>query len=178
MAGRWKVHIESLHDLQKPKHVVGDNLKHAKNLLFRNDGLDPDLRNLVVQVTSCKKQLSTRPFHVPKGHAEQVVVDEVLFVPEPDPNEGLEFNVLRLHRHTADALLGQVFVPAQAGTFKLNLMRGHSAHGAITVTLRPALPPSPCSKTPTHSAQATQVLGCFAGVLRRPSELCSPAWRR
>mmetsp|Transcript_52434 Transcript_52434/g.150311 ORF Transcript_52434/g.150311 Transcript_52434/m.150311 type:complete len:184 (+) Transcript_52434:65-616(+) len=137
MADSWKVHLLSLHDLHKPQYKVGDLLKHAKHTLWR-DEFDPDLRNMVIQITSGPSTLTTRPFHVPRGHAALVEVDEVLFVPAP--RKELVARLLRHHKHHSDALVGEAVIPPVPATrLKLDLKRGHRVEGSLTLSLKPAL---------------------------------------
>mmetsp|Transcript_74156 Transcript_74156/g.188153 ORF Transcript_74156/g.188153 Transcript_74156/m.188153 type:complete len:184 (-) Transcript_74156:37-588(-) len=162
MAGSWKVHFLSLHDLHKPQYKVGDLLKHAKHTLWR-DEFDPDLRNMVIEITSGQLTFTTRPFHVPRGQAALAEVDEVLFVPAP--RKALVARLLRQHKHHSDALVGEVLIPLVPATrLKLDLKRDNRFEGSLTLSIKPALQRPDGSHAAGNPAAHGTVGRCLEGA--------------
>ncbi|CAE8590573.1 unnamed protein product [Polarella glacialis] len=158
MAGTWRVNIESLSNLQRASWRPGDGMRKVKHSLI-SDGADADLRNLVVEVSvlSSKKVARTRAFHVPENGNENLVLNEVLFIPEPRHGEGVVVSIIKLHKHQSDALVGEAVVYHPTGHQTLDLTRKATFAGQISLSMTSGLPSRPdAHSAPSPSQQQQQ----------------------
>ncbi|CAE8585302.1 unnamed protein product [Polarella glacialis] len=165
MAGAWRVNIKSLSHLQRASWRPGDGLRKVKHSLI-SDGADADFRNLVVEIKflssyhlcpSVFKAARTRAFHVPENGNEKLVLNEVLFIPEPRRGEGVVVSIIKLHKHQSDALLGEAVVYHSTGHQTLDLTRKDAFAGQISLSVTSGLPSRPdAHSAPSPSQQQQQ----------------------
>eukprot|EP00933_Yihiella_yeosuensis_P026567 TRINITY_DN2062_c2_g1_i1.p1 TRINITY_DN2062_c2_g1~~TRINITY_DN2062_c2_g1_i1.p1 ORF type:complete len:279 (-),score=56.61 TRINITY_DN2062_c2_g1_i1:163-957(-) len=139
MAGTWRVVIETLDKLQRPQYRAGDKLRKLGHKIT-SDGADAELRNLYIEVASGKKVIRTRAFHVPEGCQDQLMLNAVIFVPEPPRGEQMVVRVLKMHKLQADALLGEATFDRRIQHHKLSLLRGGKESGQISLSVSSGLP--------------------------------------